>query len=254
MSELLQNNPDTPGIDFKHPGKRMVLHPGLKEEIITPNIPNPEYFPLDTTIAREICALFGTSLEVVLLDASEPNFSSMRMTMEISKVMFRYIQNFVLAAQFLDPWWNFKIKSLAQTEKELARSVKRYGYDPLIVKWDPPGWHGLDPEKDLQCDDRRMSNGHSSMSRVYQERGLNFSREAPRMILDAAWLMQLQMEAAVTPEMIKAAKQLGMTPREVFLMLRSVTTPGGPQGLKTAEKIATEKGKELLLASNEKEE
>lgn len=235
FNEALKDKSLTRGLGFV-PGQSVLIPPGMRAKIDTPNIPNTEYFDLDDIWLRELGSLFWISKELLLLDASTSNYSSIRMLMRAAEPGFRYFQR-LLAYDFLRHWWSFKLRDHMLTDRAIARVVERMKYDPHRAKWDFPGWKGLDPEKDFESDNDRMSNGHASDSTVFQERGLNYSKEAPRIASDAAWRAELIDRILDEPAMQDVVRKNGISRRELFLMLYGRTTPNGQKMVEALAKL-----------------
>jgi len=125
------------------PGMELEAQPGEKVEGFTPNIPNPgamEHFKLMLT---EIGLALGMPLAMLMLDASETNFSGWRGAMDQARMGFRRNQRW-LRDHFLIPVYRWKVRQWTHPATgdprlvKLAAQLKSEGKDIFFHTWTAP--------------------------------------------------------------------------------------------------------------------
>jgi capsid protein len=152
------------------PGAELVSNPG---ETITPwnaNNPPAEFFPHARLIMTLIGINLGMPLVLLLMDASETNFSGYRGAVDQARLGFRHNQR-ILKARFHRPTWRFKVNYWADHDPYLRAARERLGKTYFRHRWHTPGWPYIEPMKDAQTDLLRAANMQSSPRRLAMERG-----------------------------------------------------------------------------------
>lgn len=161
----------------------------------SPNIPNPEYFPHAKLILTLIGINLGMPLCLLLLDASETNFSGFRGAVDQARMGFRHNQR-LLMARFHRPYWRFKLHVWADGDPVLAAARERLGEKYLCHKWRVPGWPYLEPTKDATADLLRAANMQTSLRRLAAERGMEWPEIVAEMVEDRTLAIQSALVAA----------------------------------------------------------
>ncbi len=167
------------------PGMQVV---GWKDEKLTgfsPSVPNAEFFPHMKLILTLIGINLGLPLVMVLMDASEANFSAFRSAVEQAKLGFRRNQK-ALISRFHTPVYRWKLRQWMAEDRALRALARERGVDIFGHQWDPPGWPYLDPQKDAAADLLRTRNAQISQRRRCHERGMVWERECHDIIDDNA--------------------------------------------------------------------
>lgn len=153
--------------------------PGEKLQGFAPNIPNPEFFPHVSLVLSIIAVNLDLPLVVFLLDPSRTNFSSWRGAIDQSRMRFRQRQDW-LRRSFHEPVWKWKVREWLRTDpamRNLPSTVNPYGHN-----WKRPKWPYIEPLKDAQADDLRISRNLESPTIVHGERGRDW-RDVSREIV-----------------------------------------------------------------------
>lgn len=245
INKLYEQNQSlfTKPLKFKA-GEVRLNPPGMKSEIFSPNIPNQEFFSMDMLLVKALASTIWVPAEILLCDASEANFSALRLIDRSSHSGgFRRYQN-NLHWRFLRHWWRFKFSELIATNHEVRSRIEKLAregkpYDPSKATWDYPGYKSLDPEVDTDTDNTMMATGQASDSEIFQIRGRNFLREMPRIASDSAWRIELLAKEVLKLHESGTLAQISTTPREAFFLLYSRTSPEGHKSVEVLSKIIT---------------
>ncbi len=117
-------------------GQHTVLPAGYKLNGFTPSIPNAEHFEHVRATIRQIGAAVNMPLEMVLLDASQTNFSGWRGAMDQARMSFRRLQ-LAQATRFNCPIHRMNVRRWAATMGPAARRALADG-SAYRHKWVPP--------------------------------------------------------------------------------------------------------------------
>lgn len=171
-----------------------------KVEAWSPNIPNAEFFPHVRLVLMLMGANLGLPLVVLLLDASETNFSGYRGAVEQARLGFRRIQS-GLKTRLHRPWWRHKVRSWAEIDKALRRTIDQAvagnaKVNPYRHKWNAPGWPYVEPMKDATSDLVRVANLLTSPTRQCAERGVEWCEVVRETIRDRRHAIARAVRAA----------------------------------------------------------
>ncbi len=142
----------------------------------------------------------GMPLVLVLMDASETNFSGWRGAYDQAKMGFRMNQ-FRLRNRFLDPVLMWRLAALAKQKSSI-----RVQLDKLMTKyratgvpwytWHMPTWPYVDPLQDATADFFTVANHMEAPSTMMGRKGMNYDREMARGIEDRASAIKLAIQTA----------------------------------------------------------
>lgn len=152
------------------PGLELTAPDGRKLEMVTPNVPGPQYLPYQRMLLTMLGGAVGLPLILLLMDASETNFSGWRGAVEEAKKGFRSNQR-CFDARLHRPVYTWRSALFIQSQKIVVpKSVK----DPFRHKWTAPKWPYIEPNKDRQA--RRLAEkfGQLSPRQASAESGDNF--------------------------------------------------------------------------------
>jgi lambda family phage portal protein len=165
------------------PGMQITGQPG--EDILgfSPNVPNPEFFPHMKLILQLVGINLGLPLVLVLMDASETNFSGWRGAFDQAKLGFRANQR-RLCDRFHRPIWRWKVRQWMAKDSHIASVARRNGANPFGCLWNFPTWPYIQPMDDAQADLLRLRNGLTSPRRLHAERGATFEEITNEILAD----------------------------------------------------------------------
>jgi hypothetical protein len=162
--------------------------PGEKLKMDSPNVPNPEYFPHMRLILTLIGINLGLPLVMVLMDASETNFSGWRGAIDQAKIGFRRLQR-RLRDQFHVPVYRWKIRQWLAADAALARAAGRSGINLFGHTWHAPTWPYIQPLQDAQADLLMLRNALTSRRRRAAARGMDREQLDREIVEDNAALI-----------------------------------------------------------------
>lgn len=170
------------------PGLEMTGAKGETLTMASPQIPNAEFFPHTRLILTFIGINLGMPLVLLLLDASETNFSGYRGAVDQARLGFRANQK-VLIHRWCRPSWHWRIHLWSRDDATLRRLVEQHHagdktVNPLRHEWLVPAWPYIEPMKDAAADLVRLSNMQASPTQVAQERGNKFSEVVDQTVRD----------------------------------------------------------------------
>lgn len=182
-------------IDDLRPGAQIR---GAAGEIIsgfTPNIPNAEFFPHVRLILTLLGVNLGLPLVLVLMDASETNFSGWRGAVDEARRGFQANQR-TLALRFHRPYWRFKLNVWADGDPLLAAARERLQARYFQHRWQTTNWSYIEPVKDATADVIRDAHMLTSPRRRCQERGFEWQDIVLETIADRGEAIARAIEAA----------------------------------------------------------
>lgn len=198
--------------------------PGEKLTGFAPSIPNPEYFPHMSMILGIVAVNLDLPLVVFLLDPSKTNFSSWRGAIDQARMRFRQRQDW-LRRNFHSPIATWQIRRWLATDpaaRNLPETVNPYRHS-----WKRPKWAYIEPLKDAQADDLRISRNLESASAVCAESGRDWDEVAAAIVRDRVRLIETALVAAEDLNTRFAAQNPGITWRDLAGDWRDVKAAPG---------------------------
>lgn len=155
------------------PGKILRSHPGQSWEALNPNMPGDGYHKQISNLLTYFAVNLDLPRMVLLLDASDSNFSSYRNVMQQARDTYREIQKWHFGV-WHTPAWNWRCRVMATKDERVRRFVERSGPDglKLLTKhvWNPVGWDYIEPVADATRWQLELGNGLTSYRRFYAHR------------------------------------------------------------------------------------
>lgn len=192
-------------IDQLAPGMEITTRPGEKVTGFSPNIPNAEFFQQMRTILQLIGANLGIPLVLLLLDASDTNFSGWRGAMDSARMGFKDMQQ-TLIDHWDCPVYLWKVRQWAQEDPALRKLMNKQAMDrtaagkvtrvPALFRheWNAPRWPYVQPLQDAQADALRQKSLLSSPRRIHGDRSQDYNDVIRETVDDNAFAI----EAAAT--------------------------------------------------------
>lgn len=178
------------------PGMEVFGEKGEKIHGFSPNLPNPEFFPHVKLILTLLGVNFGLPLVLVLLDASETNFSGWRGAIDQARIGFRRNQKWH-KGRFHTPVYRWKVRQWLAEDSALERASRRDGINIFGHRWNLPIWPYIEPLKDATADNLRLANGHTTPSQFFAERhGRDAAEVYAEMVDDYASAIEYAMKKA----------------------------------------------------------
>jgi len=220
------------------PGMRIRGRPGSKLTGFSPAVPNNEFFAHMRLVLTLIGINVGMPLVLVLMDASETNFSGFRGAVDQARLGFRRNQK-ALIKRFHRPVYLWKLRQWLADDPVLATTAKKLGAAFFAHRWNPPTWPYIEPMKDAGSDLLRLRNGLTSPRRLHAERGRDHEELVEETVQDNA----LAIRRAKT-ESVKINAEFADDQPVHWRELLSLPTPdgvsvkldaGGPEEAETAK-------------------
>jgi len=199
-------------IEGMGPAREFVGYPGEKLRLDSPRVPNPEYVPFMKYILTLIGCNLGMPLCLVLLDASETNFSGFRGALDQAHLGFRTNQQ-RLVAQLHRPLYLWHLRRWISEDAALRKIAQRSDIAIFDHRWNPPSWPYIQPLQDASADLVRTRNALISQRRRCAERGMEWSDLSTEIVEDNADLIEKAHQKAV--ELNKKYPELSVTWREI---------------------------------------
>jgi capsid protein len=177
------------------PGMQIRGKPGEKLQGFAPNIPGEGFFQHMKLVLQIIGVNLGLPLAVVLLDASETNFSGWRGAIEQARIGFRRNQE-SLISKFHRPVYHWKVRQWLAEDPELAKLARATGVKVFNHLWHAPEWSYIDPLKDAAADLLQVRNGLISPRRMQAKNGRQHPVVAREIVEDNALSITIAMEKA----------------------------------------------------------
>lgn len=168
--QTLQGDGSTRTIEGIAPGMEVRGEPGEELQGFSPSVPNAEFFEHMKLILTLVGINLGMPLVLVLMDASETNFSGWRGAVDQARRGFMWNQKW-FTNRFHRPIYEWKIRQFAADDPALRAAMARYGKDYFAHRWSKPKWPYIDPLKDAAADLMRLRNGMTSPRRYHADQG-----------------------------------------------------------------------------------
>lgn len=247
-------NPDTGAVDTETlndgstrdtielaPGTELTSQPGETIQGFSPNVPSPQYIEHVKMILTFIGLNLNLPRIILLLDASDTNFSSWRSAFDQAKYGFRRLQSRMIE-RYYRPIYLWKVREWSKKDPEIRTLLSLYQSKLFNHYWTPPRWGYIDPLKDAQADVIRIENRLNSRRGVLLEAGYEIEdvdreciEDQERWILacieSAGRITQKHADAGVTWRDIASLKSIEPSPMAAPVD-DSEDTAGEPQSTK----------------------
>ena len=167
-------------------------------ELITgfsPNVPNPEFFQQSKILLSFIACNLDLPLMLLLMDASETNFSGWRGAFDQAKLKFRDFQ-LCLANILHKPVYRWKVRQWMSQSVELRRAYQVMGERMFTHEWHFPRWPYIQPLDDTSADLMQVRNALNSPRRVAMAKNLAYEDIATETVADNELIIRLAIQAA----------------------------------------------------------
>jgi lambda family phage portal protein len=204
------------------PGMEIAGSPGEKLTGFSPNVPNPEFFPHMKIVLQLIGVNLGLPLVLVLLDASETNFSGWRGAVDQARMGFQRNQRMIIN-RLVIPSYRMMVAQAMVEDAALREAASRSKIDLFACQCTPPNWPYIDPLKDASADLLRVRNALISQRRRCAERGYDWDVISTEIVDDNALAIEKAIKAAARVN--KKNPEANVHWRELI----SLPTPDGVQ-------------------------
>lgn len=176
-------------------GLDVTARPGETIKFASANIPNAEFFTHANLLLTFVAINLDMPVAMLLLDASNTNFSGWRGVMDQARVRFRLFQR-QMVSRFHRPVYKWKVRNWLLSNPRAARLAEAEGIRPFRHKWKVPGWPYIEPFKDTQADNLQQEKFLNSPRRIQGARGREWEELAPEIVEDKSLLIELAIQRA----------------------------------------------------------
>lgn len=174
LGEITQNTRSDGSVEtIENQSPGMIIR-GVKGEepvVIDAKIPNPEYFPFIQLTHRMMMAALGLPYMLVMLDASDTNFSGWRGAYDTAKMGWRQNQR-SLVSQYVMPIRHWKIADWLANDPVIARlAARKTVRSPYGCTYHPPTYPYIQPTQDALTDILMLANMLTSPQRHFASKG-----------------------------------------------------------------------------------
>lgn len=216
-------------IEELEPGQAYKTLPGEKIVPWSSNVPNPEFFQHATLIIAIIAINLDLPMHAMMMDPTKTNFSGWRGAMNLAQKGFKRLQNWMVDRLFR-PTWTWKVTQWMAEDPAMrtqASVLDLAGRSIFDVAFKLPAWESIEPFKDAQALQLRMTTGQISPRRALAELGLDHTD----VINETTEDNQFSIEAAMARcrETIERFPEYEVNWRE-FLRNNRALLPAGIEG------------------------
>lgn len=193
------------------PGALPELPPGKKLAGFTPNVPNAEHMRHVKYQLQKMGGPLHMPYVLMLLDASETNFSGWRGAMDAARTSHMRIQR-DFGDQMVMPIWRWKVRQWVPSMGQKALSLwrtRRILKSKIIYS----GFRYIQPLAEAQADAAILANRLNSPRGLMGERGRDYDEIARETIEDNKLMIRMAMTAA--DELNKINPKANVSWREV---------------------------------------
>lgn len=167
------------------PGMEFTGKPGEKLQGFSPAVPNAEFFEHAKLMLTLIGINLGLPLVLLLLDASETNFSGFRGAVDQARLGFRRNQRWLIE-RFHRPVWKWRVRMEMANDPAMRLAAQKSGVNIFRHNWNRPSWPYIEPLKDASTDLMRVRNALISPRRLQAERGRKWKDVCREVVEDNA--------------------------------------------------------------------
>jgi capsid protein len=193
QSSMIVGNEDNL-LDRMEPGAVFRTKPGEKMTGFSPSVPNPEYFEQLKVALTLFGNAIGLPLIILLMDASETNFSGWRGAFDQAKEGFMSNQTTV-SRRFLCPMTNLRTAIRIKSGKLKVPKSLKSGYEYRHT-WGGRRWPFIQPVQDAMTAILRQRNLLASPRSVHAEMGQDFETTVDHTVNDNAYAIEAGFKKA----------------------------------------------------------
>lgn len=216
--------------------------PGEKVEGFAPNIPSPAYFQHSHLLLSYISVNLDLPLMLLMLDASETNFSGWRGSFDQAKIRFKDFQSSI-ADMFHKNVRRWKLRQWLAQDARLRRIYDAMGERFFGAEWHFPVWPYIQPVDDTAAAVLQVRHGLTSMRRLCKTRNVDYPDLAKEIVDDTKLIIE---------KAIQAADELNGRYPDAHVDWREIYHPSPADNIQLALQPDQQGGSSLRPASNPK--
>ncbi len=164
------------------PAMEMFGFPGETLQWHSPNVPNQEFFQHATLILSIIAVNLDLPVQVLMLDATNTNFSGWRGSIDQARQRWLDIQRWLIRSLHT-PVYRWKVRQWAGADPVMRKTLEeqektrrwRGGVDIFGHVWHAAGWPYIQPVEDATGDLIQMRNHLTAPRRLTARRGIEYA-------------------------------------------------------------------------------
>lgn len=165
------------------PGMELTGAPGEKIEGWSPNVPGESFFPHVRLMLQIIGINLGLPLVLLLMDASDTNFSGWRGAVDQARMGFKRNQGWLIE-HFYSPTYKWKLRQFATEDRGIRTAMAALGKVAFKHNWNAPRWPYVQPLQDAQANQLRQQSLQSSPRRIQHEVGQDWDETTDEIVED----------------------------------------------------------------------
>lgn len=187
--------PDERQVTPTYYGAEYFAEPGEKLEAFSPDTPNPEFFNHSKMLLSFIAVTLDLPLILLLMDASETNFSGWRGAFEQAKIRFRDTQSSIIG-RYHWPIYRWKATHFLRESRTLRAAFNRLGPAIFDHEWHPPRWPWIQPMEEVSATVLELHGNLCSPRRALLRQGLEWNVVIDETLEDRSYAIERANEYA----------------------------------------------------------
>ena len=196
-------DPNRPGefapMQQMSPGQVYTTYPGETVKGFSPAVPNPTFFDHAESVQQLIAINLDLPRVLLMLDASETNFSGWRGALDQAKIQFRRFQQW-FCGRFHQPIYRWLLDNWSDPRSPVADpmlvSLRERGIPIFECDWILPQWPYVQPLDDASADLLESRNALTSMRRVHNKRSAEWTVVSSEIVEDNGLIIDKAMAKA----------------------------------------------------------
>ena len=194
-SEQVQIDGGVRQIDGIAPGMEIMGQPGEKLHGFSPSVPGSDFFPHVKLTLSLIGVNLGLPLCLVMMDASETNYSGYRGAVDEARKGWTANQKMLMQRLHV-PTYKWKVAQWMAEDPIMRAAAERSNVNILAHDWVAPAWQYIDPKADAEADALQISTGLTSPRRKHAERGKDWEVVSDEIVQDNLLAIEKAKKAA----------------------------------------------------------
>lgn len=215
------------------PAMEMFGFPGEKLTWQSPSVPNQEFFQHATLILSILAVNLDLPVQVLMLDATNTNFSGWRGSIDQARQRWLEIQRWLIQS-FHTPVYRWKVRQWAASDPVLRRTIQEQeksrprpgAIDAFGHVWHPAGWPYIEPTQDATGDLIQIRNLLTSPRRLDARRGIDHEDKLRECMEDRELAINMAQDTADRVNSRNKSRE-----GWVVLTWRDIAQPPMPEGV-----------------------
>tara|TARA_R110000824_G_scaffold401665_1_gene613480 strand:- start:926 stop:2569 length:1644 start_codon:yes stop_codon:yes gene_type:complete len=163
------------------PGMILPGKAGRKYKAFSPNLNMADFKEFSHMILGTIAVNLDIPLIVLLLDATQTNFSGWRGALDQARLRFKELQQ-ELIDQFYSPIYKWLVERWIKSDPEVAKIVERLGIKAFSHSWNRPQFTYIEPLKDTTADALQLNTAMVSPVEFHGRQGRDWNEFYPEVV------------------------------------------------------------------------